>query len=561
MHVIRKSFGSLAGRHLRRLSNVDISSPVNMMLDVESPGRDVRETSFSLYPKESLERLIVQFNEENRGPDLVANLVHRAMEILEESDSQQREESRRKFQSEIYAVHAKMFREMQGCGFGIFEMYNRQRFAEIAPKLKGAKLELVRKLITQPLLRIVSLNRDITLDPNQVMKKSGVDGFRAIMDLFNIDLRLLNAHNLNRLLSALPPDQLVEVWFQVWDESIGVGKPVKKGSQWTMEKVLLEIIRKQSRDVFFKLFLQVGGTNSVKELIAVCRKRHTVTGTPKHPWANDLIDSLILQREIDSSVFLEPSFSGGHDQSLVSLARGDEPIIETPSDKQTLISQEHIFLINSDAQLTRVKECLKDRHMVSLSFPANNVLAIAANENAFVIDLTAVKIAFVKYLVTSLLNDTSRRKVVYSLESFLDRMQSDLKFSEGIVHFENLIDLRKGRIRRSLTHVVAEPELEEDHNIMISQSVELPVCEKKSKVAEKTEHFYQKTPLPLMAEEMLGYHHNRSLVFQPNVWLYRPLPVDVIEFAAHDAHVLLRLEKAFRAQNMMPVEILNYDPF
>jgi hypothetical protein len=530
------------------------------MLDVESPGRIVRETSFSIYPKESLERLIIQLNVEDRGSDLVANLVHRAMEILEESDSQQREESRRKFQSEIYAVHVKMFREMQCCGFGIFEFYNRQRFAEIAPKLKGAKLEIVRKLITQPVLRIVSLNRDVTLDPNEVMDKSGVDGFRAIMDLFNFDLRLLNAENLNRLLSALRSDQLLEVWFQVWDESIGVKNPVKNGCKWTMEKVLMEIIRKQSRDVFIKLLHRVGETESLSELLAICRKRHSVTGIPKHPWAYDLIDSLILTQEMDSSVFHLPAISGGHNQSLVSIGREEEVRIELQSEKKTLLNQEHIFLINSDAQLTRVKECVKTENIVSLSFPSNNVLSIAANDNAFVIDLTAVNITFAKYLVTNLLNDSLRRKVVYSLEAFLDRMQSVLKISDGIVHFENLIDLRRGRIRRSLTHVTSEPDFDEEH-IKIDDSVEIPIREKNSRLAENIEYFYQKTPLPIMAEEMLKYNHNRSLFFQPDVWLYRPLPVDAIEFAAHDAHVLLRLEGAFITHKMMPVDILNYDPF
>ena len=545
------------------LSSVDMSSPPNIFLDVESPGRSVRETDFSLYPFEPLNKLIIKFNEESRGSDLIANLVHRAMSIYEASDLSRREELRRSFQSDIYAVHVKMFAEQKG--YGIFEIYNRQRFGQIAPKVKPEKMEILIKLITQPILRIVAFNRSqITIDPNEVMQRTGVDGFRSIMDLFHLDLRLLTARNLDRLLSSMRSGHkrshpvhfdLLRVWFQVWDESYGVRKSV--GENWSLERVLIEIIRKQSRDMLLQFFVQAG-ENVRNDLVKICRSRHAITGTPKYPWANDAIDSWLIEmdialKKISDSSLKEMEQISDSDSDCDSKNIFSDAVSGVSNEKKT--GDDCMYLVSEDAHVTRVKQELKNTDLVGLSFPVDTVLSIATTTAAYVIDLSAVNVKFVAYLVKSILNDSSKKKVVYSLESFLDCMQSSLEVKKG-VHFENLIDLRRGRIRRSLAN---RESINEDVFEAIPGLLEPPPGPNKNSLYEKIDFFFCKDSLSHIVQQVLGYSHDRSVVSR--CWLYRPLPSELVRFAASDASVLVELELSFRNQRMIPCEILSFDPF
>ena len=553
--LCRRRFSSVISLRAQKkfLNKVDVSSPINMVLDAESQGRVVRKTDFSVFPSERLSDLIYRLNSEENNTDLVANLLHRAVDIFEQSDSAKREEMRKVFQSEIYSVQVRLFSAKSG--YGIFEIYNRLRFGQVAAKVRPEKLEALKQLIMQPILRIVAYNRDVVIDPNQVMERTGVDGFRSIMDLFHLDLASLEGRNLARLLNSMKSDhkqgqfvhfELLHVWFQVWDESLGVKGYLCPG--WNLEKLLIAIIKKQSKDMLVSLFVQ-SGERVRNVLVQTCRQRHSITGVPKYPWANEMIDSWILDTP-------PVELSGVNSASLLApKANNDlENDSEPDTDARSLLSEKDIFLLNSDSQLTRVKEQLQTETLLGLSFPSENVLSVACVGSAFVIDLRSVNPALVKFLVKKILNDPAKTKVVYSLEAFLNHIQSTLGMTEG-VHFENLVDLRKGRVRRSFSQSLND----EDQSACIPGL--LVPCEKNHGTREKAEFFFNKTPLSRMVQQVLQVSHDRAIAFQSDVWLYRPLSRAAMLFAAKDAHVLVELENAFRAQRMMPVEILNYDPF
>lgn len=64
-----------------------------------------------------------------------------------------------------------------------------------------------------------------------------------------------------------------------------------------------------------------------------------------------------------------------------------------------------------------------------------------------------------------------------------------------------------------------------------------------------------------MVAEYLELTHDRGIAFQPDIWLYRPFSEDMQIFAANDSHLLIRLERHLRSRNIMPNEVLCYDPF
>ena len=162
------------------------------------------------------------------------------------------------------------------------------------------------------------------------------------------------------------------------------------------------------------------------------------------------------------------------------------------------------YLIQSDSDLHLVKEStLGDT--VGLSFVTSSVLSISTVSKSFIIDLESVSLSL--YLLRQILADSKTKKIVYSLSSFLDNM---MRMDEELVHFVNLVDLR-------------------------------PLG-----------------PMGELLKTYLNIDHDRSLAFQPALWQYRPLKVELQEFSANDSFYLVRLNNAMEAHK---IAVLSFDPF
>ena len=577
--VIPRGPKQLAGHPMRAIAKakvlVDVSSPVNPILDTESPGQIVREADYALYPFEPLGSLIRQLALEDRGTDLIANLVHRAVDVIEQGDSVKRSSKRESLQSAIYSQCFGLFADGK---YAIFQMYNRQVFSKVAPKVHASKLSDIKRLISQPLLRAIAFNRNLLVDPNQVMAAAGVDGFRTIMDMYSLDLRSLTGKNLDQLLNAMRSRRnqaahfdLLRVWLSVWDESLGMKTPAVRGSKWSMETVLLEVIRKQSKHMLIRLMAEVGGTTR-DELARVCRSRHSITGMLKHPWAHDVIDEWMIEQRLglatDATVASPIARIQGN--SSVQIVPEKDPGISllgtaslpTGSRKRPVHVSE-AFLISKDSDLTLVKDaifglCDDADSYVGLSFVTSSVLSISTPTASYVVDMTAVNSMFVSFLVRKILNAKNLIKIVYSLESFLTQVQTVLGVPN--VHFENIVDLRRSRLRRTVT--VAHHDEALDGAILPGVIDPVSSYTSSGPLVEKVEHFPGNSRLGAMVEDVLGCRHDRDIAFDESAWLIRPLSEELCLFAANDSHYLVQIELELRNnRNLLPSEVLTFDPF
>lgn len=559
--IVRRLIVTQVGRTVRRqheaLKRVDISSPANVLLDLESLGRNTRATNFSLYPGTPLNRVLDTLVSEGREIDLIANLMNRAVDVIEESDEEMRNSKKSEFQSKIFSRFVKYF--ASNSGYEIFTIFNRNSFAVISSTIHPDKRELLVKLITQPVLRIIALRPEIALDPNKVMAHSGVDGFRSIMDWFHLDLRTLTGENLDKLLSAMRNSkhvhfEILDVWFRVWRPELGLKKNSTPGSSWTLEKLLKEIEKKQSKCMLIELLVRI--EEGRDEVVKFMRQRHGFTGIPRFPWSYNVIDESMLQLRIGEP--LDPRLLNSTSQSSEKRLIADNIVVD---DKDVSTRPRFpVEIIDSDKALTRVKSELTG-DVIGVSFLNPQIISISTSRKSFVIDLEACNHIFAIFLLKKLLNDSGKRKIVFSLEAFLTKLQVVLGIDERL-HFENVVDLRRGRVKRSLgvrKRNEAELEVSLPEEIAVdetSKSSDQPV------MYEKTDHIFGRQNLCDLIQTHLGFFHDRSRIFEtPELWLIRPLDPGLVEVAVYDSMFLVLLEDHFMARGFRPTEVLTFDPF
>jgi hypothetical protein len=564
--LISTNASSLLLRRKKVLKNLDISSPPNPLLDMESMGRNVRETEFTLFPATPLGVVLDDLVKHKDGVNLLANLLQRSVDVIEESDENIRHLKRKEIQSVIFSKWAKYFLTGSNDGYIIFSLFNRAELEKVAPKIHPDKRELLVKMITQPLLRIINLKRDIVLNPNEVMRYSGVDGFRSIMDLFHLNLRLLSGLNLDKLFDKMKSRkigspvhfEILRVWFMVWDREHGMDKPVARGSKWSLKKLVTEIDRKQSKAMLIELLAKCEIRN---EIVAYLRQRHQFTGLARFPWSFSIVDEWMVERNI-----IGDSETGQPDyiESFTSLNRPAitrAPSVNT-SQEIEVQSRVGITMVDKDKELSKIKKEIVDgsHEFIGISFVTDNVLSISTENRAYVIDLEFVQSSFVKYLVKRILNDPGI-KIVYSLEAFLNRLQNVWRWEDTGIHFSNIIDLRRGRTKRSQE---SKSEIEEINEVILPSELNSEIMSNNisKSIYERTQHIYGGVSLNDLVSHWLGYHHSRDAVYQnPELWNIRPLDKELIMMAAHDSYYLILLEKHFRQIGFGPTEVLTYDPF
>lgn len=549
----------------KRLDNIDVSSPLDPLLDVESLGRNVRDINFTLFPLSPLNSVIDQFISGRDSLGLIANLMDRCNSILKERDPENRDRIRREFQTTLYTKFGRYFSDHDERGYMLFSIFNRLSLQEVSPKLHRDKSELIQKLIAQPVLRLISTRGDIDIDPNLVMKYTGVDGFRSIMDRFHLDLRLLTGANFDRLMEAMRSrtnggvvhfDSL-RVWFSVWEE--GLDKPPIKGSKWTIKKLLTEIERKQSKYMLIEL-LKNCSDSARTDVVAFLRRRFSITGMYIMPWSSSIIDEWMIEKALlgDESEITQlltrpaswiPSThsnsSADHSRSLTDTA---------------IRSRIPVSVISNDKQLIAVKKDLLSLsdNIVGISFIRPNVLSVSSSSNAYIIDLDSTNRVFVTFLLKKLLGDPSITKVLYSLEAFLDKLH--LCLGLDTIHFETVVDMRRGRIRRRLV------DKRDDDQYQLEPTIPGIIdtdCNQKTLAKEQVDHIHPGQNLADLTAEFLGIVHDRSAVYDisDEQWNYRPLDNDLVMLSAHDSFLLIGLEKKFRQMGFKPTEVLCFDPF
>ena len=513
----------------RKLKNIDIAAPLSPLLDSESMGRNTRELNFSLFPTSSLKVVMDKCIASQSPTDLIANLVNRCMVIIEEPDEVKREQFRKEFQTVIFAKFGAYFASKTKNGYYIFALFNRQTFSEISPKLHKDKSDLIMKLLTQPILRLAALRRG-ELDPNLVMIFAGVDGFRSIMDRFHLDLRLLNAKNIDRLLDRMRGKgvvhyEILRVWFAIWNEEEGVSisQPVVAGSRWTMAKLLAEIERKRSKCMLIEL-LRSCSEWSRNLVVSHLRARHAITGLARLAWSSAIVDEWMVEARLATHSHSPEPISSGNDIEIPKI------IEDADSGEVETIPRIPVKLVSYDKDLAQVKKDLISAPMVGISFVRENLISISTDIHSWVIDLDSVSEPLVRFLLKRILNEEKCVKIVYSLERFLDLLQ--LRLRMDLIHFENIVDMRRGRIRRRL------------------------------EFTEKIDHIPGHESLSSLVAEYVGDVHDRSRIYDlEDEWKYRPLREDLVMLCAHDSHYLLKLERRFLEMGFKPVEVLTFDPF
>jgi len=572
LSVRQISVGSLVAQNRRNrqlknhlTKNLDVSSPVNPLLDTESLGMNTRITNYIIAaPTKKISDVIYQLaHEENRTTDLVANLIHRAMEVIEEIDTEQRSVRRNKFQSQLFSVAQKLFLEQN---FNLFAFYDKRILGEISAKIQPKKLELISSLITQPLLRLAVLNRAIYIDPNKVFHVTGVDGFKKISDLFLIQFWHLKPELLDKYLNSFvtrkgPQFDIVRVWMMIASssDSVTLTTPIVPGSKWNLKKLLQLIICKKSEPILreiFRSFLQTGKFELVSEMVYMCRSSHTITGTLRYPWAVETLEKWFSNSSDLSKSFIE--------QISEVLQVSDRPDLE-PIEPQTIQNSPwdaSTFLIDSHSALMEFKlKLFSSKEIVGISFPHESIVSVTTDDCTYVIDLLAVEQRFVSSILKRLLNDQERVKIVFSLSNFLLHIQDLLG---DTVHFENLIEVRGNRVRRRS----GKPTREQVEQFITSVSCpgvdELTHTESESSSSSVScEWFSENRTMSLreLSVKWLGIDHDRAVCIRGDSWDIRPLPDEYLKTAANDSRVLVMLETRWRQKGILPVETLSFDPF
>jgi len=568
LRVCRSRLQSLTIQNNRKklrasLSSVDVSSPLNCVLDTESPGQIVRETVFTLFPAEGLSSLMGKLASRDRILDIVANLVHRAVDVMEEQDSELREGKRKEFQTAIFTYFVKSMQSGDP-DYRIFAIYNRVTFEQVAPKLHADKHNLIERLIAQSILRAILLNRAIVLDPNRVLERTGVDGFRRVKDMYRLDLSFLQGKSLDRILESMRNKakhvihfELLDVWASVWVEGTSIDAPLARGSKWSLNRILKEIIRKRSKDMLLKLLCTVD-ENTRNDLIEVCVSKHGFTGMLRYPWAHDIIDEWRVETALGDDSFNVSSMLVPERVQVISAKTQDAATNPDEGSGRQICSAENSFLVDSDRKLTECKRrILGNGNHIGISFVSESVISISTENESFILDLLSVNSVFVIYLLKCILNDKSSTKLVYSLESFLNNLQN-LSGKEEPIHFENLVDLRRSRSRKSIFDKSPSESLDAVLPGIIEKSE--PSNSSSSQI-ESSVYYGGNQRMSEMVSEYLDVAHDRGIAFQSELWLYRPLSEELQIFAANDSHLLIRLEKHLRWRNIMPNEVLCYDPF
>jgi hypothetical protein len=546
-----------------RIASIDTSSPLNPILDVESPGQPVRETDFILFPFERLDSLITRLCYEQRSHDLSANLIHRAVEVMEETNPKVREDKRKSLQTSIHASFSRGLITGTKDVYLLFGIFNEGIFNRLVPKIHSDKSYNIVRLISQPMLRVAAFNRGIVLDPNEVMAVTGPSGFRSIMEMFNFDVSALSGRNFDRLLHSMSNQRrktiqydAVDLWLKLWDV-LGNGKridsPLISGSKWTMLKVFEEIIRKQSKELLVKL-LSIPGIR--RDVFDLCLSRHSITGMLKHPWAFEVVDTWLIENGRDQARLGENSsvYAPVNPCPVPTNAVTGELVPSRLRDPSA------IFLIDSDIKLKRVKDEIFKHSLVGISIINTSVVSLSTEEKSYLIDLSLVNSVFVAYLLKQILNRSSMKKVVFSLEAFLNQLQDIILKNESGIHFENLIDLRRDRIRKLDTRRLKQTEtMEPVKSDLFHVGEDNQICYAPN--PEINQHFIGYKRLSDLAVNILGVSHDRGLVFKEEAWLYRPMNEEVMRFASNDSFVLIEIEKKLESQGIVPSEILSYDPF
>jgi hypothetical protein len=526
---------------------INFAGVPNELLDVDSLGQPTRSTEFTIHASMDTRTLITRMDE-SRRLDLVANLIFRANLVIEETDPQKRSQMKEELQTAIFKGVQECILERKS--FMIFSIFNPKLVDSVSPKLRHK--DLIFGLLSQPVLRLIMQNRAICVDPNEVLRFTGIVGFKNISEKFLLDMSRLTPRNIDTYFNSFRgigsvQHDLVRAWFDVWSSGT-LATPIVPGSKWTFRRFAAAVIAKQNEGLLREIFDRVDVGMRV-ELLALCLARDPVTGIPKFPWAVDAIHNWAAE----GVGFIEGGEGVGRREEVASLIL--TPTIALTPDRFA-VPESNIFLIDSDVKLTELKSILLDAPTFAITYPLPTVISVATHKGSYIIDLESVERVFVVYLLKQILSSKKVRKIVSSLGSFL-RTTGDLV--GDTIHFENVVDIRGSRVKRrrisreekndSLEKLFAE----EGQVCTVLSSKPMPNSD-----FEQVEHFSGRVPTDVMSREFLG----RVIATIPNTHPgIRPLGVALIQGIACDSAVILALEEEFTKRGIVPTEVLDYDPF
>lgn len=540
--------------------DLDVSSPPNTLLDSESLGANTRVTNFVIAPTSARLSEVVNHFSNAQPVDLIANLIHHAMNVIEEPDPETRSILRSQFQSELFSSAQQLFLKKN---FSLFAFFNRQIIEQVWLKIQPKKFDLISSLITQPLLRLAVQNKAIYIDPNAVIRITGVDGFKKISDLFLIQFWNLEPGLLDKFLSSFftknkqPQFDMIRVWMLIASDDHKLNTPLVPGSKWTLKKLMQLINVKKSQTILAELFKNIfktGNSDLFFEIVSFSRSTHSITGTLKYPWAVQVIDQWMAT----NSKTFEPSLQ--IDDKLISTSAGPQASMARLSPTFPSWASQ-TAMIDSHESLMEFKKILfgSKNIFVGISFPSQSILSISFNDFSYLIDLAFVEPKFVSFILKRLLNDSECTKIVFSLSKFLLHVQQLI--GDTSVHFENVVEIRGNRVRRLSRKSTGENFL----TSAFCPGVE-GLDELYQDTQSRTDHCEwftesRMSSLRDLTRTWLGIDHDRKLCCDGDDWDIRPLPEEYTRVAAADSRVLVLLEERWRKEGIVPVEILSFDPF
>jgi len=550
--------------------NLDVSSPENPLLDTESLGMNTRKTRYTIYSTgaDFFELAIT----EGREIDLIANLIHGAMEVIELDDPIERGARRAEFQSLIFTTAQRLFLENN---FSLFSFYNRKIISKISEKIQPKKFELISSLITQPILRVAVENRAIRIDANAVLSIIGVDGFRKNFDLYKIEIWNLNGKNLDSLFDySYKGDvkgrrihfDIVRVFHLVWDNTEGelrkISTPIIAGSKWTLKRLLTQTINKKSEVMLEEVFRRF--PDMVPEMFAFCHSRHSITGMAKYPWAIDVIDC--WRRRNDGG----PHMVSGIPQLRASRDMSSHPnclssITGTPQPR-ILSRLSKTYLIDSAVKLTELKRKIKnaDHPLIGISIPHSSMLSMACGDETFLIDNRMIEEKILSFFLKKILSQDDLKKAVFSLNTFLNDAQE--LTGEAEIEFCNVVEIRGVWRKRSMkVNVLGEERIEDLVNSVSCPGVdglEIPKSINFTKTTEHVEYMDNRGEnLRELCMHFMEIDHDRKLCFSNHGWDIRPMTDEYLTVASNDSYLLVQLVEKWSRLGFTPVEELSFDPF
>ena len=437
--------------------------------------------NYDIFIDKPLGRVLI--DDQLSADSIVANIMFRAQEVLNERDSNSREAMLKRYQSEIFtALNTLIGDGVSGVessqylafdqhdlqptlnypasskNYRMFSIFSTTVIKRVSPKIRSRQLKFLRHFVFQPVLRFAFSRQRNPLEINELIAAMGGRTFARFRHNLFLDWSIISGPSADRvLMELLEEERLFDAVRFAGEVNFIARQPGKVfGASSTVPALMtpilpdmtvkwfdfLEKIENRKSVEILTLFFAVAPVSVRDAAVQWSIERSKVTGLLKRPWASfrglgdgrfNLRGSPISKSALSRTQAGDPGLSRWSDHKDTH----ESAIVLTVP-----LSSDRIYLVDSAEKLSELFGILQTSSTVGISFQKSldndlvDALTLATTNRAYIIDMAVIKtevfgfLASVLYLVDWLMKSSAVVKLCYSAETLFDQIAALKRYHE-----------------------------------------------------------------------------------------------------------------------------------